>query len=617
MGAGASTQGKAESVSNGESSELEKLKGDGSELVAKLERIIADKDAEIAKLKAENAKLKGDTLTAGDQIGAGPDGSPLPDGVDLVGLDPANDDSTPTSPEEVTRQYAEAFEKDLAGVELGELTSKMSSLVETVLGRRIDAKQLNGFQAYGLEGLVEQATVGPPREYGAAQLGKLVEELGAEFKLELAKPKGLDRAVVKTTIKYAGDVSRLCDLNRATIVCPNAQGLLKAATRAVEMFSTPMRMTVELEDHWFASPMCAEGYRHVQAMVRLRGVIWEVQFNTPSMIEAKHRSGHKAYKTSRYIREHVLLFAMRGDEKALRLMTDMPGVRDIADPNAVKDKDGLTALHHAAIRGDKGIAELLLELTPAADAWSVDRCGQLPLYYAMLRSNAQVTSLITSACESTVSDKVGEFQWWSLRSCLALAGAGDPARDDLSALLARIDFAPLLYVSGPVTDDMRYKAGTITRRGDSTGGQGFRYRGAHKEGDDVYDPDQPSSDYFLRLTGMCREDGSFDGTIFWYKLRSRWGNTAGLKEWQPEHVKGEVCEGWIKFGTVVADGSLTSGTYEFRILEGGFRLQRDNGYEAKSTRTVLLLEHERIPDPQGVCWNTYFDSFEPWHSDSL
>ena len=61
-------------------------------------------------------------------------------------------------------------------------------------------------------------------------------------------------------------------LNRATLVCPDAAALEAAARIAVEKaFGTPDALVVEVEDHYFAGPMGAEGYRHIQLLVRLRG----------------------------------------------------------------------------------------------------------------------------------------------------------------------------------------------------------------------------------------------------------------------------------------------------------------------------------------------------------
>lgn len=50
------------------------------------------------------------------------------------------------------------------------------------------------------------------------------------------------------------------------------------------------RASGEVEDHYFGGSMPG-GYRHVQLLVRFRGVIWEVQLNTPAMLHAKKMGG--------------------------------------------------------------------------------------------------------------------------------------------------------------------------------------------------------------------------------------------------------------------------------------------------------------------------------------
>lgn len=59
----------------------------------------------------------------------------------------------------------------------------------------------------------------------AKQGGKRRRTGGGGLALQLAGPKGEQRARDKAKIKYANDWKRLVDLNRATIVCPDAAAL--------------------------------------------------------------------------------------------------------------------------------------------------------------------------------------------------------------------------------------------------------------------------------------------------------------------------------------------------------------------------------------------------------
>eukprot|EP00662_Eupelagonemidae_sp_cell21_P029028 gene29028-34346_t len=67
----------------------------------------------------------------------------------------------------------------------------------------------------------------------------------------------------------------------------------------------------------------------------------------------------------------------------------LPGVRGVADPSEVADKNGLRALHHAAFRGCGGLLRMLLNdggewVARPADPWRPDDTGLggLPLNYA-------------------------------------------------------------------------------------------------------------------------------------------------------------------------------------------------------------------------------------------
>ena len=87
-------------------------------------------------------------------------------------------------------------------------------------------------QAYGFEDFVEHPTRGPLRGFGEEELRAFCALLGPGFELQLAAPKGEQRSRDKAKIKYGNDWKLLVDLNRATVVCPDATALC-AGERAV------------------------------------------------------------------------------------------------------------------------------------------------------------------------------------------------------------------------------------------------------------------------------------------------------------------------------------------------------------------------------------------------
>ena len=75
-------------------------------------------------------------------------------------------------------------------------------------------------------------------------------------------------------------------------------------------------------------------------------------------------------------------------------------------------------------------------------------------------------------------------------------------------------------------------------------------------------------------SAAAREDGGFDGTLFWYKLKSRFGNQTGLHEWQPEHVRGHIdrVTGQLRFGGIALGDGLVNCAYTFQLKDNGLRI---------------------------------------------
>lgn len=318
--------------------------------------------------------------------------------------------------------------------------------------------QLQAWQAYSLDFFMEniggtEEDESALRKYGVQCMRELEndirEEVHPDIRLDLAGVKGRDRAEMKTWIKYAHDCSRLCDLNRGTIVCPDVNTMYAAARQLFTKWGPEAghvsKEIVEWGDH-YQTPMPG-GYRHIQVLVRLSGVVWEVQISTEPMLKAKKLSGHKLYKTTRFVKELILFACMQGDESVLHDLLRMVGVKDVANPNEVRDKNGLTALHHAAFRGNIAIVRTLLDnqlLLEPSDVWLMDhtksmgQTGTLAVTYALRMRRWEAALHIATAMEQQAHFQ-GQLST-ALRESLAIA-----CRTAIDAFTEEPEILPKLY----------------------------------------------------------------------------------------------------------------------------------------------------------------------------
>lgn len=339
-----------------------------------------------------------------------------PDGVVLSALDPDSEHKL-ISAQLCHQMYEEAFIA-AGGMDAMESVMPLAKQLEADMaeasdidfcdwGRSWQAVQMGAFQSYDLDFLAKtlgEADVGgkgPVRRHGERVLEQLgddiVDKVCSDVHLLVAEPKKKDRARVKVAIKYGVDCTQLCDLNRATLVCPDIDRMYAVAHYIFKRFGPRVCLhdvrLVEWEDR-YQLPMHG-GYRHLQAVMCIGASLWEIQLNTAAMDEAKHKAGHKLYKTTRFIREMILFCAMEGDHEALAELLEKPGVQKVANPNAVRDKNGLSALHHAAFRGDVDVMQLLFKrqrVEVPANAWAMDHAerGGLALNYALVMCHYQV-----------------------------------------------------------------------------------------------------------------------------------------------------------------------------------------------------------------------------------
>lgn len=281
--------------------------------------------------------------------------------------------------------------------------------------------QMGAYESYDIDFMTE--TLGAAEDTGAKskvrergewlmkQLGTDIQQrISRDIHLQIAEVKKMERARVKVAIKYGYDCSQLCDLNRVTLVCPDIRSMYAVAQHLFKRFGPKVCLQgarlLEWEDR-YQSPMNG-GYRHLQAIMCIGASLWEIQINTAPMNWAKHAAGHKLYKTTRFVREMVLFAAMEGDCRALEEMLARPGVQGVANPDAVRDKNGLSALHHAAFRGDAEIVTLLLSgkcMARPASAWVLDDAahGGLALNYALTLCHYEVAQTLVDA----MADQMG------------------------------------------------------------------------------------------------------------------------------------------------------------------------------------------------------------------
>jgi len=308
----------------------------------------------------------------------------LPDGVDLGSLAAGGDNKF--TPLEAAKAYAAALKTSGGQKKLAQYKEAADKLVGIVTQKALSGKQNSAWETYSVEDFLDITTKGPLRQYGESQIAKYqaaLKEKKLTCKIAVPSGKAIARSKMKVVIKYGGDTSRLVDANRCTVECKSIDELFSAVETAVGMWNDEKGVVVELEDKFFNRCMEA-GYRHVQMLVRFGACLWEIQFNTTDFLKAKHECGHKAYKTTRHVQESLLLFAISNQPVKLHAMLCMPGIREIADPDVVADKNGMRALHHAAFRGSTESTKLLLSMPKPADVFKMDSYAQLPIKLAML-----------------------------------------------------------------------------------------------------------------------------------------------------------------------------------------------------------------------------------------
>ena len=231
-------------------------------------------------------------------------------------------------------------------------------------------------------------------ERSAMRVSSLFEMLLQSVKNELSRSsinvdimkaplKGKTRALVKTTIKYGGDVTYLVDILRATLIfdsLENMYGGLEALIFNSHMFKGNFFRISEFEDR-YQKPMSG-GYSDIQLVLDCGSFMCELQINTQPMIRAKMQGGgHSMYRRTRFVHEHLLYAAINADWIGLKLLVDS-GL--IFQPDMVSDLTGFTALHFACEHRALDVIKTLLRL--GSSPFKLSKTGTLPLGVAIANS---------------------------------------------------------------------------------------------------------------------------------------------------------------------------------------------------------------------------------------
>lgn len=226
-----------------------------------------------------------------------------------------------------------------------------------------------------------------------------------------AKLKSKDRAAFKSRIKYGNDLSRLMDIQRCTVEFSDIATMYKgiATLKKKNYFSKEHRVSariISFEDRFQIGQRLTDGYCDIQLLLMVDEHVSEMQMNVASMLRAKHMGGHRAYRSTRERNERLLMASIKNefstetpiqrDEYEGFSIYENVGVKRLlqhgANPNAVKDKTGRSALHYAARHGNVKMIDALLEKN--ADCFSLDRSYSMPLHRSLIHRHLDATRVL-------------------------------------------------------------------------------------------------------------------------------------------------------------------------------------------------------------------------------
>lgn len=143
-------------------------------------------------------------------------------------------------------------------------------------------------------------SVKPKFDAGMRKALQALGEQGSEVKL--AEIKGPPRATEKILVDYQGDVDRIKDLVRGTLVIRDVRGATAAIDSLQKRFGKLLGLRNALVPG--SEPGSPDGYRDIKANVVIDGLPVEVQVNVPEMIAAK-KEAHPLYVKYWAIRREI------------------------------------------------------------------------------------------------------------------------------------------------------------------------------------------------------------------------------------------------------------------------------------------------------------------------
>lgn len=244
----------------------------------------------------------------------------------------------------------------------------------------------------------------PHFEKACEEFRKCATEEGLHVSVIVAPIKGLVRSNTKVSVKYAGDLTQLSDICRATlsISAPkngdgqddNTLKRIYAFLKKIVKYPPPGVTFTHYHDR-FQHAM-GGGYRDILFIIRLRGVLCELQINVDAMLAVKEGAGHDQYEVERLHNDHMLAAAQMNDASALG-----QHLRKGARSNYTTGT-GFSPLSYAALHDNSLMASYLLE--NGASTFVSDSTGQIPVARAVLHGKFDVAKVIIKAMKDAVGD---------------------------------------------------------------------------------------------------------------------------------------------------------------------------------------------------------------------
>jgi hypothetical protein len=235
---------------------------------------------------------------------------------------------------------------------------------------------------------------GKAREKFIDAVESLQQELlnTSNVKAELSEPqlKKKERASIKMEIKYGGDVSRLTDIFRGTMIFETLADMytgVQLITTHQSLKGPGGAVVTSIEDR-FQTPM-PKGYGDVMVQFVVDGIPGELQLNVRPMYEAKSGGGHARYRVERFTNEYLLWSVIHKLPSVTRqLVCEHNAITDL-----ISDKNGFVALHFSCRTGDQETTRLLLDEGKSSPL-VLANTHELPLDLALHCRHWETSSLV-------------------------------------------------------------------------------------------------------------------------------------------------------------------------------------------------------------------------------